>query len=94
LVARCMFWLFVSAALVFMFFFARKRFQQVVLLLGLSTGLIVFFRLLSLRGSDVSELISEAYFLFAIGVLYGAVWLGSRYLNAGKPRSSSGKRRR
>lgn len=89
--ARCLFWLFVSALLVFMFFFARKRFRQVVLLFGISTGLMVFLRLLSLRGSDVSELISESYFLFAIAVLYGIVWLGSRYLTD-RPRSSPRKR--
>ncbi len=93
MVARCVFWLFVSSMLVFMFFFARKRFQQVVLLLGLSTGLIVFFRLLSLRGNDVAELMSEAYFLLAIAVLYAIVWLGTRYLRSGS-RSSAGKRDR
>lgn len=91
--ARCLFWLVVSALLVFMFVFARKRFRQVVLLFGVSTGLMVFLRLLSLRGNDVSELISESYFLFAIAVLYGIVWLGSRYLGD-RPRSSSGKRHR
>ncbi len=90
MVARCVFWLFVSSMLIFMFVFARRRFHQVVLLLGLSTGLIVFFRLLSLRGSDVSELISEAYFLLAIAVLYGLVWLGMRYIRSGS-RSKAGK---
>jgi hypothetical protein len=91
LVARCLFWLFVSSVLVFMFVFARRRFHQVVLLLGLSTGLIVFFRLLSLRGSDLGELLSEAYFLLAIAVLYAVVWLGMRYLRGGS-RTKAGKR--
>lgn len=93
MVARCLFWLSVSALLVFMFFFARKRFRQVVLLFGLSTGLIVFFRLLSLRGRDLSELMAEAYFLLAIAVLYLLVWLGARYLDS-RPRSGSHKQRR
>lgn len=93
MVARCLFWLFVSALLVFMFFFARKRFHQVVLLFGISTGLMVFLRLLSLHGNDVSELISESYFLFAIAVLYGIVWLGSRYLTD-RPGAESKKRQR
>jgi len=78
-----MFWLVICALLVFLFVFARKRFQQVVLLFGLSTGLIVVLRLLSLRGNDVSELTSEAYFLFAIAVLYGIIWLGIRRRRGG-----------
>jgi hypothetical protein len=95
--ARCLFWLFVSATLVLMFMFARKRFHQVVLLFGISTGLIVVLRLLSLRRSDVSELLSEAYFLLAIAVFYGLVWLGMRYLGGGsrsRSKSSSEKSRR
>lgn len=91
--ARCLFWLFVSAALVVLFLFRRKRFHQIVLLLGLSTGLTVLFRLLSLRGTDVPELISEGYFLLAIGALYGIVWLGTRYLSD-RPSHSPGKRHR
>lgn len=91
--ARCVFWLFVSAFLIFLFFFARKRFHQVVLLFGLSTGLIVFFRLLSLRGNDVAELTSEAYFLLAISILYGLFWLGARYLRS-ESRPNTRKRHR
>lgn len=93
MVARCVFWLFVSSMLVFMFFFARKRFHQVVLLFGLSTGLIVFLRLLKLSGNDVTELTYEAYFLLAIAGLYALVWLGTRYLRGGS-RSSAEKRER
>jgi hypothetical protein len=82
LAARCAFWLLVSALLVLLFLFARKRFNQVVLLFGLSTAIIVLFRLLRLRDSDLPELISEAYFLAGIGAVYGLLWLVTRRLRS------------
>jgi hypothetical protein len=88
LVARCIFWLLVGALLFFLFVFARKRFRQVVLIGGLSLVSGVIIRLFSLRSSDQSELVSEAYFLIGIGILYGLVWLATRYL-VNRPRSST-----
>jgi hypothetical protein len=70
-----------------LFVFARKRFQQVVLLGGLSIGAGVVIRLFSLRDIDKSEMVSEAYFLVGIGILYGLVWLGTRYF-LDRPRST------
>jgi len=88
LVARCVFWLLVGALLVFLFVFARKRFQQVVLIGGLSIAAGAVIRLFTLRSTDQTELVSEAYFLIAIGVLYGFGWLATRYL-INRPRSST-----
>ncbi|HLZ10480.1 MAG TPA: hypothetical protein VKT80_17980 [Chloroflexota bacterium] len=88
MVARCVFWLLVGALLVILFIFARKRFRQVVLIGGLSIAAGAVIRLITLRSSDQSELVSEAYFLIAIGVLYGLVWLATRYLG-NRPRSST-----
>jgi hypothetical protein len=85
LVAKCVFWLFVGCLLFMMFVFSRKRFHQVVLVIALSVVSGVIIRLLSLRNGDAAELVSEAYFLIAIGILYGVVWLGTRYLKV-KPK--------
>jgi hypothetical protein len=82
-----LFWLLIGALLFFLFVFARKRFQQVVIVGGLSIASGVIIRLLSMRSSDQTELISEAYFLVGIGILYGIVWLGTRYLGD-RPRSN------
>ncbi len=92
MVARCIFWLFVASLLVFLFVFSRRRFRQVMLVGILSIVSGVVLRLVSLRSNDASELVSEAYFLIAIGILYGLVWLGSRYL--GDSARASARRQR
>ena len=86
-----MFWLIVAALLYCLFIFSRKSFQKVMLVGALSIVSGVVLRLFSLRSSDADELVSEAYFLVAIGVLYGLVWLGARYLGEGE-RSRTHKR--
>jgi len=80
LVARLFLWLFISAILLVLFIFSRHRFRQVMWVAGLSTVAGVILRLFSLGGSDIHELIDEAYFIAAIGVFYGIVWLGVHYL--------------
>jgi hypothetical protein len=75
-----------------MFTFNRRRFHQVVLIGALSIGSGFVIHLFSLRSADQPELVYEAYFLVAIGILYGLVWLGARYLSSGSPPSSRGKR--
>ncbi len=81
MVARCVFWLLVLCLLACLFLFSRKRFHQVILVGALSIVSGVVLRLFSLKTSDQGELVGEAYFLIAIGVVYGVVWLGSRYLD-------------
>lgn len=80
---KCFFYLLVVAFLFVLFVFARKRFEQVVLILGLSIVIGFLVRLFSFRPSDQSELIAEAFFLLAIGAVYGLVWLGSRHFRVG-----------
>ena len=92
MVARCLFWLLIGALLFFLFVFARKRFQQVVIVGGLSIVTGVVIRLLSLRSADQSELLSEAYFLIGIGLLYVIVWLGTKYLSDRPPAKTPKKR--
>jgi uncharacterized MnhB-related membrane protein len=86
-IARFTIYLLFGAILFVLFIFARKRFQQVVLVGGLSILAGVVFRLFSLRDIDKTEMTSEAYFLVGIGVLYGLVWLGTRYF-LDRPRSA------
>lgn len=81
MIARCIFWLLVVILLLFLFVFSRKRFNQVILVGGLSIAAGVVLRLMRLQGMDESELANEAYFLIGIGVLYGLVWLGGKYFS-------------
>jgi len=85
LVARLFLWLFISAILLILFTFARRRFRQVMWIAGLSIASGVILRLFSLGGSDIHELISEGYFIAAIAAFYGIVWLGVRYLGGDEP---------
>ncbi|HUX85698.1 MAG TPA: hypothetical protein VMW65_01745 [Chloroflexota bacterium] len=82
MVARLFLWLFISAILLVLFIFSRRRFRQVMWMAGLSIVSGVILRLFSLGGSDIHELIDESYFIVAIAVFYGVVWLGVRYLGS------------
>jgi hypothetical protein len=86
LVAKCLFWLVIASLLVVLFLFARRRFQQVVLICGISIVSGVVLRLFSLNSTDARELLDEAYFLIGIGIFYGLIWLVTRYLEQ-HPRS-------
>lgn len=83
MVARCIFWLLVVVLLLFLFVFSRRRFNQVILVGALSIVAGVILRLTHLGGADETELVSEGYFLIGIGILYGLIWLGGRYLGWG-----------
>jgi hypothetical protein len=74
-----------------LFFFSRERFRKVVLVGALSVVGGFVIRLLRPHDGDYSLLLIEVYFLLAIGALYGAVWLSTRYFGA---RSRSGSHRR
>ena len=87
MVARCLFWLLVGCLLIIMFSFSRKRFDQVILIGALSIASGVVLRLLSMHSAEQDELTHEAYFLVAIGILYGLVWLGARYLSPSSNRA-------
>jgi hypothetical protein len=75
-----------------LFIVSRKNFHKLMLIGALSIASGVVLRLFSLRSTDATELVSEAYFLVAIGVVYGLVWLGARYLGEGE-RSRTHKNR-
>jgi hypothetical protein len=78
--SKCFFWLIVIFILAFLFVFRRHRFHQVLWVGGLSIAAGVVLRLFNLGAAGETELITEAYFLIGIGLVYGIVWLGTRYL--------------
>lgn len=94
MIARLIFWLFITVALVILFLASRHRFRQVMWVGGLSIVSGVLLRLVSLRGSDIGELVSEGYFLVGIGAIYGIVWLGVRYLRDDESAAVNRKTRR
>lgn len=77
--ARFGFWLLLVLLLAFLFIFYRKRFHQVVLIVGISTVIEVLVRLTHLDGADESGLEWEGLFLAGIAILYGIVWLAGKY---------------
>lgn len=83
-IERCLVWLILGFGLLALFSFKRKRFQQVLLVAALSIGSGVLLRLFSLSSDSAGELMREAYFLIAIGAVYGVIWLGARYLGSGR----------
>lgn len=87
-IERCLIWLILGFGLLALFSFKRKRFQQVLLIAALSIGSGVLLRVFSLGSDSAGELLREAYFLIAIGVVYGLVWLGARYLGSGSASKS------
>lgn len=91
-IERLVFWLIVLFGLLVLFNFSRKRFQQVILVGVLSVIGGVVIRLFSLQSSDEVDLRNEAYFLIAIGAVYGLVWLANRYF--GKSSSSEPRAKR
>ena len=88
---KCVFWLFASGLLLFLFLFRRQQFHKVVLVGGLSIATIVLVRLFTLPASDRGELVSEAYFLIAIGALYGIVWYIGRHATSSAKASTRKK---
>jgi hypothetical protein len=72
------FYLLLGLLLIVLFIFSRRRFEQTVLVIGLSIVIILVTRLFSLQTTDLSVLLPEFLFLLAIGAVYGVVWLGTR----------------
>jgi hypothetical protein len=83
LAEKCLELLFVPTLLFVLFVFARNRFRQVMQIGAIFIVSVVVLRLLRLHSGDEPLLANEAYFLIAIAVLYGLVWLITRYLGVG-----------
>jgi hypothetical protein len=66
-----------------LFVFARNRFRQVMQIGAIFIVSAVVLRLLRLHNGDEPLLANEAYFLIAIAIVYGLVWLVTRYLGVG-----------
>ncbi len=89
-IERLFWYLLIIMFLLTLFFFSRKRFRQVILIGALSVVGGFVIRLFRPREGDSPLILNEIYFLLAIGLLYGLVWLGTRYLDS---RSRTGTHR-
>lgn len=93
-VERLLFWLIIGFGMLLLFNFSRKRFQQLIVVAVLSVVSGVVIRLFSLQSSDEKDLRNEAFFLLAIGAVYGVIWLGARYLGNGNRKPSKDRAKR
>ena len=88
LAEKCLELLILPTFLFILFVFARNRFRQVMQIGAIFIVSVVVLRLFRLRSGDEPLLANEAYFLIAIAILYGLVWLVTRYLGLGSGSST------
>lgn len=76
---KCLVWLVILGALFLVWLSSRKKFNQILLVIGLSFAFGVLIRLIRLR-TDTQALWTIGYFLGGLALLYGVTWIGARWL--------------